>query len=75
MCSCWDKGNKPVLLLFAMHRAQRSTENRVAGKPDIVEFYNSTKSGVDNLDKLVDDFWLGRIPVESNSKMNKKTRS
>ena len=35
-----------------MHRFQRNTENREAGKPDMVAFYNTTKSGVDNLDKL-----------------------
>ena len=34
LCSYWDKGNKPVLLLSTMHRAQRNTENWEDGKPD-----------------------------------------
>lgn len=50
LCSFWDKGRSPVLLLSTQHSGQ---QNRVEGKPPIVEFYNSTKSGVDNLDKLV----------------------
>jgi hypothetical protein len=52
ICSFWDKGNKAVLLWSTMHGAQID-KVREQGKPDIVEFYNSTKSGVDNLDKLV----------------------
>ena len=50
LCSFWDKGQFPVLLLSTQHGGQ---PNLVEGKPPIVLFYNSTKSGVDNLDKLV----------------------
>ena len=50
LCSFWDKIHKPVVILSRQHGVQRNKEN---GKPDIVEFYNSTKSGVENLDKLV----------------------
>lgn len=50
LCSFWDKGRKPVLLFSTMHGRQ---ENIVEGKPEIVQAYNQTKSGVDNLDKLV----------------------
>lgn len=53
LCSYWDKGSKPVMLLSTMHGAQVNTQSRDSGKPDIVEFYNSTKAGVDVLDKLV----------------------
>ena len=53
LCSFWDKGSSPVLLLSTMHASQ---ENRSEEKPDIVQFYNQTKSGVDNLDKLVRSF-------------------
>ena len=50
MCSFWDKANKPVLLLSTKHLYG----NHVQGeKPEIVQCYNATKSGVDNLDKLV----------------------
>ena len=49
MCSFWDKKNCPVLLLSSFHRFQ---PNFTEGKSEIVHFYNATKSGVDNLDKL-----------------------
>ncbi len=36
ICSFWDKGAKPVLLLSTMHGAQNDTNSREDGKPDIV---------------------------------------
>lgn len=54
LCSFWDKGTSPVLLLSTMHSHQ--LPNTVEGKSDIVLFYNSTKPFVDNLDKLVRSF-------------------
>ena len=53
LCSFWDKSNSPVLLISTLHGYQHNTISRDSGKPDIVRFYNETKSGVDNLDKLV----------------------
>lgn len=50
ICSFWDKGRKPVLLLSNSHGVQENTSNT---KPQIVVDYNSTKAGVDNLDKMV----------------------
>jgi hypothetical protein len=50
LCSFWDKRQSPVLLLSTQHAGQA---NSTTTKPAIVEFYNSTKSGVDNLDKLI----------------------
>lgn len=50
LCSFWDKGKNPVLLLSTMHF--RQLPNASDGKSDIVVFYNSTKAGVDTLDKL-----------------------
>ena len=52
LCSFWDKGKKTVILLSTMHGHQRNL-SAVDGKGEIVKFYNSTKSGVDTLDKLV----------------------
>jgi len=49
LCSFWDKKQTPVLLLSTMHQNGVHGENR---KPDIVEFYNETKAGVDTMDKL-----------------------
>lgn len=53
LCSFWDKSTKPVLLLSTMHRAQPNTRSREDGKSAVILDYNKTKSGVDNLDKLV----------------------
>lgn len=49
LCSFWDKGKNPVLLISTQHKAQQNIPD---GKPEIVLFYNSTKAGVDTLDKL-----------------------
>ena len=54
LCSFWDKGKKPVLLLSSMH--SRNLSNLTMSKSDVVLFYNSTKAGVDNLDKMVRSF-------------------
>jgi hypothetical protein len=42
---------KPVLLLSTMHTGVLAVEDNQ--KPAIVQFYNSSKSGVDNLDHMV----------------------
>ena len=52
LCSFWDKGKKTTTLLSTMHGCQPNL-NPDEGKGEIVKFYNSTKSGVDTLDKLV----------------------
>ncbi|XP_028428447.1 piggyBac transposable element-derived protein 4-like [Perca flavescens] len=43
------KRNRNVVLLSTLHTGDAST----AAKPDIILHYNSTRGGVDNLDKLV----------------------
>jgi hypothetical protein len=53
LCSFWDKKRRPVLLLSSMHRGQTYL---VEGKSDMVQCYNSTKSGVDNFDKLIRNY-------------------
>lgn len=51
MCSFWDKRKKPVLLLDSFANVGRHQDG--CTKPDTVNEYNATKSGVDNLDKLI----------------------
>ncbi|KAF2893624.1 hypothetical protein ILUMI_12549 [Ignelater luminosus] len=51
MCSYVPKKNKSVILLSTMH-----SDNSVSGaknKPEIMQYDNSTKRGVDNMDKMV----------------------
>lgn len=50
LCSFWDKGSKPVLLLDSFSKAPPTPP--VGTKPDTVMFYNRTKSGVDVMDHL-----------------------
>lgn len=47
------KKNKKVLLLSSMH--QVGEVSQPSNKPEIIEFYNLTKGGVDVLDKLCHD--------------------
>jgi hypothetical protein len=50
LVSYWDKGTQPVLLLSTFHR---STAVLQSGLPEIVDYYNATKSGVDMMDRNV----------------------
>ena len=50
LSSFWDKKNKPVVLLSSMHPGEPYLDDR---KCEIIEYYNSYKSGVDHFDKLV----------------------
>ena len=50
MCLWVPKKNKLVLLLSIGHQSDKIGESR---KPEIVEFYNETKAGVDALDQKV----------------------
>ena len=49
LLSYWDKRKSPVLLLSSMHKSPFVPGN----KPEIVSFYNITKAGVDNMDRMV----------------------
>ena len=53
MCSWVSKINKLVLLLSTAHQSDKIGES---GKPEIVEFYNETKAGVDALDQKVRNY-------------------
>ena len=50
MVSWYPKPSKFVLLLSSLHHNSNIAES---GKPEIVEFYNKTKAGVDVLDEKV----------------------
>jgi hypothetical protein len=50
IASYFDKRMSPVLLLSTEHNVGVTEDN---GKPQIVNAYNATKSGVDNLDHMV----------------------
>ena len=50
MVSWHPKQSKFVLLLLSLHHNSNIAES---GKPEIVEFYNKTKAGVDALDQKV----------------------
>jgi hypothetical protein len=54
LCSYWDKGSKPVLLLDSFARIGRQPQP--GSKSDTVSFYNKTKSGVDNLDHMIRNY-------------------
>lgn len=57
LCSFWDKGNKPILLLDTCTQlATAASAGDDSRKPPTVEFYNQTKSGVDLVDKKVRGF-------------------
>ena len=50
MVSWYPKQTKIVLLLSTMHHDDKIGDS---GKPEIIEFYNKTKAGVDALDQKV----------------------
>ena len=49
LLSYMDKKTKSVLLLSSLHRLALQGEK----KPEVIEYYNATKSGVDNMDHMV----------------------
>ena len=53
MCSWVPKKGKLVLLLSTLHQTNEIAQS---GKPEIIEFYNQTKAGVDALDQKVDHY-------------------
>lgn len=52
------KKNKAVALISSMHNTNTIDAN--SGKPEIVEFYNATKSGVDSLDQKCANYTTSR---------------
>ena len=56
--SYWDKGRRPVILLSTIHTTAKNTEH---GLPEIVEDYNTTKSGFDLMDRQVNYYSCRRI--------------
>lgn len=53
MCSYVPRKNKSVTLLSSMHYDGEIAEG---GKPEIIEFYNMTKGGVDKMDQLFSEY-------------------
>lgn len=51
LCSYVPKKNRSVLLLSTQHYTDTVTGDKK--KPEIIHYYNGTKGGVDNMDKLV----------------------
>lgn len=52
------KKSKVVLLLSTMHNTEAT--DTTTGKPEIIEFYNKTKGGVDKLDQMCATYTCGR---------------
>jgi len=44
--------NKLILLISSYHRGKNVTDD-VEWKPEIIDFYNKTKTGVDSLDQFI----------------------
>lgn len=57
LCHFTDKPGKSVILLSSLHHGPNIDDN---GKPDIVNYYNETKAGVDTLDQIVRFFTVRR---------------
>lgn len=54
-----DKG-KCVILLSTEHHDNKIATERLDKKPDIIPHYNSTKGGVDTVDKMAKEFTTKR---------------
>lgn len=54
LLSSVPKPNKAVILISSMHRSKYTDTSN--NKPEIISFYNATKSGVDNLDKIIANY-------------------
>ncbi|XP_035215097.1 uncharacterized protein LOC118188710 [Stegodyphus dumicola] len=54
------KENKMVLILSTMHHDDVTDESREKNKPQMITFYNATKSGVDTVDQLCSTYNVAR---------------
>lgn len=54
------KKNKVVTLLSTMHHDAVINEDSAKKKPEIIEFYNKTKGGVDHMDQMVGNYTCKR---------------
>lgn len=59
ICSYVPKKNKSVILLSTLHQT-KEISNDLQKKPEIIKFYNRTKGGVDNMDKMAAAFSVKR---------------
>lgn len=59
ICSYVPRKNKNVLLLSTMHMSCEVTDNDKA-KPEMIMYYNKTKGGVDNFDKMCKQYTVKR---------------
>ncbi|XP_076267092.1 piggyBac transposable element-derived protein 4 isoform X2 [Rhynchophorus ferrugineus] len=61
LCSYVPKKNKVVIMLSSMHHEAKISDS-AKKKPEIIEFYNRSKAGVDTMDKL-----LGRYTTKRST--------
>lgn len=55
------KKNKVVILISSLHNDEKiDPESGERNKPEIITFYNSTKGGVDNVDRITTDYSVAR---------------
>lgn len=59
VCSYVPKKKKVVIMLSSMHMSP-VVENTLTAKPEIISYYNKTKGGVDNMDKLLGEYTTKR---------------
>lgn len=59
LCSYVPKKNKAVVMISTMH-SSNEVEDSVSAKPEIIQFYNQTKGGVDNMDKMLAEYTVQR---------------
>lgn len=60
VCSYVPKKNKAVIMLSSMHMSPVIESEKESSKPEIILYYNQTKSGVDNMDKLLGEYTVKR---------------
>jgi Transposase IS4 len=59
LCSYVPKKKKAVVMLSTMHMTPM-VEDTETSKPEIITYYNKTKGGVDNMDKLLGEYTCKR---------------
>uniref|UniRef100_A0A336MDY1 CSON010564 protein n=1 Tax=Culicoides sonorensis TaxID=179676 RepID=A0A336MDY1_CULSO len=59
MCSYVPKKNKSVIMLSSMHQTC-DIDATAKTKPEIINYYNSTKGGVDTMDKMLSEYTVKR---------------
>ena len=72
MVSYVHKKNKAVILLSTMHHGISIVEEDPKKRPEIIKFYNDTKTAVDLVDQIVQTYTCKRLQTYTCKNLHRR---